>query len=107
MTTASVDAMERPPLNTRKIATLTGWLMVVTFVTSIPAYGARRRWLATAQTDALTNHLWTTSPTATATVHDPCSTVDAYVQRRQAWWSPPRRAGPHPPPSVKRGAANA
>lgn len=26
------------PLNTRRIATLTGWLMVVTFVTSIPAY---------------------------------------------------------------------
>jgi len=25
-------------MNTRKIATLTGWLMVVTFVTSIPAY---------------------------------------------------------------------
>src|SRR5919107_295385 len=38
MTTAPVDATERPPLNTRKIATLTGWLMVVTFVTSIPAY---------------------------------------------------------------------
>src|SRR5688572_24837809 len=26
------------PMDTRKIATLTGWLMVVTFVTSIPAY---------------------------------------------------------------------
>src|SRR3954453_7091525 len=38
MSTAPVDATERPPLNTRKIATLTGWLMVVTFVTSIPAY---------------------------------------------------------------------
>ena len=25
-------------MDTRKIATLTGWLMVVTFVTSIPAY---------------------------------------------------------------------
>jgi len=38
MTTAPVGATERPPLSTRKIATLTGWLMVVTFVTSIPAY---------------------------------------------------------------------
>ncbi|WP_138760712.1 DUF4386 domain-containing protein [Modestobacter altitudinis] len=26
------------PMDTRKVATLTGWLMVVTFVTSIPAY---------------------------------------------------------------------
>ena len=26
------------PMDTRKIATLTGWLMVVTFVASIPAY---------------------------------------------------------------------
>jgi hypothetical protein len=28
-------------MNTRKIAALTGWLMVVTFVTSIPAYFIR------------------------------------------------------------------
>ena len=28
----------RAPMDTRKIATITGWLMVVTFVTSIPAY---------------------------------------------------------------------
>ncbi|MFD2093135.1 hypothetical protein [Blastococcus deserti] len=28
----------RAPMNTRRIATITGWLMVVTFVTSIPAY---------------------------------------------------------------------
>lgn len=27
-----------PPMDTRKTATLTGWLMVATFVTSIPAY---------------------------------------------------------------------
>lgn len=27
-----------PPMDTRRIATLTGWLMVITFVTSIPAY---------------------------------------------------------------------
>ncbi len=28
----------RAPMDTRKIATLTGWLMVITFATSIPAY---------------------------------------------------------------------
>ncbi len=32
-----VTGLDRP-MNTRRIATLTGWLMVVTFVTSIPAY---------------------------------------------------------------------
>jgi hypothetical protein len=30
--------MIQGPSGTRKIATLTGWLMVVTFITSIPAY---------------------------------------------------------------------
>jgi hypothetical protein len=42
MTTTSpidtIDTIERPPPDTRKVATLTGWLMVATFVTSIPAY---------------------------------------------------------------------
>lgn len=37
-TTSPADTTERSPMNTRKIATLTGWLMVVTFATSIPAY---------------------------------------------------------------------
>jgi hypothetical protein len=38
MTTPRADETEQPPRNARKIASLTGWLMVVTFVTSIPAY---------------------------------------------------------------------
>jgi uncharacterized protein DUF4386 len=36
--TGRTGGMVGAPMNTRKIATLTGWLMVITFVTSIPAY---------------------------------------------------------------------
>jgi len=37
-TTAPRESTEQPPRNARKVASLTGWLMVITFVTSIPAY---------------------------------------------------------------------
>lgn len=36
--TVPADPTERPPRSTRRIAALTGWLMITTFVTSIPAY---------------------------------------------------------------------
>lgn len=37
-TTVPRDTTEQPPRNARKVASLTGWLMVITFATSIPAY---------------------------------------------------------------------
>src|SRR5688500_13582475 len=37
-TTVPRESTEQPPRNAHKVASLTGWLMVITFVTSIPAY---------------------------------------------------------------------
>lgn len=37
-TTLTLDTTEQPPRKARRVASLTGWLMVITFITSIPAY---------------------------------------------------------------------